>query len=310
MRRWPGIVFLAVVLTFLFAFTSPAQEKLAGKQVLTVAYDAGDAQTFDPHRAASTVDRSTLDMIFNGLVRYTPGNQVDIEPDLAESWTLSADGKTYTFILRKGVFFHPFPGYPNGYELTSEDVVFSLKRAASPDTSAYAGEYRGMDFKAVDPYKVEITMEKPISETLFICKVANYAGGFVVSKKAIESQGADWYKTHPIGTGPFKFESYEPQQKTILSRNPKYFRGKPILDQVVVRYIPNVSSREMGLRTDELQIIEGVREDKWVEKVSAFPQVKIKPFGPCEVQVLFFNITKKPFDDVRVRKAFSYAVSR
>jgi peptide/nickel transport system substrate-binding protein len=310
MRRWPGMVFLAVLAIFFLSFTASAQEKLADKQVLTVAYDAGDAQSLDPHRAATTVDRSTLDMIFNGLVRYPLGNQVGIEPDLAESWKLSDDGKTYTFTLRKGVFFHPFPGSPEGYELTSEDVVFSLKRAATADTSAYAGEYRGLDFKAVDPYTVAITMEKPISETLFMAKVANYAGGFIVSKKAIESQGLDWFKTHPVGTGPFKFESYEPQQKTVLARNPKYFRGKPILDQVVVRYMPNVSSRELGLRTGELLIIEGVKEDKWVEKISAFPEVKVKSFGPCEVQTLFFNMTQKPFDDVRVRKAFSYAISR
>jgi len=310
MRMWSGMVFLSVLAIFSLGFTASAQEKLADKQVLTVAFDAGDAQSLDPHRAATTVDRSTLDMIFNGLVRYPIGNQVGIEPDLAESWKLSADGKTYSFNLRKGVFFHPFPGNPEGYELTSEDVVFSLKRAAAADTSAYAGEYRGLDFKAVDPYKIEITMEKPISETLFMSKVANYAGGFIVSKKAIESQGTDWFKTHPVGTGPFKFESYEPQQKTVLAQNPKYFRGKPILEQVVVRYVPNVSSRELGLRTGELQVIEGVKEDKWVEKVSAFPEVKVKSFGPCEVQTLFFNMSLKPFDDVRVRKAFSYAVSR
>ena len=189
-------------------------------------------------------------------------------------------------------------------------MVFSFKRAASADTSAYAGEYRGIDFKAVSPYVVEITIEKPISETLFLAKVANYAGGFIVPKKALEANGNDWFKTHPVGTGPFKFESYEPQQKTVLTGNAKYFRGKPILEQVVVRYMANVSSREMGLRSGELQIIEGLKEDKWLETVSAFPKVKVKPFGPCEVQTLFFNLTKKPFDDVRVRKAFCYAVSR
>ena len=278
--------------------------------MLSYAFDAGDAQTLDPHRAATTVDRSTLDMIFNGLVRYPLGNQVGIEPDLAESWKVSPDGKTWTFNLRNGVFFHPFPGNPDGYELTSEDVVYSFKRAASADTSAYAGEYRGMDFKAVSPYVVEITLEKPISETLFLAKVANYAGGFIVCKKAVEANGSDWAKTHPVGTGPFKFESYEPQQKTVLSANAKYFRGKPVLEQVVVRYMANVSSREMGLRSGELQIIEGLKEDKWLEMVSSFPKVNVKPFGPCEVQTLFFNMSKKPFDDIRVRKAVSYAVSR
>ena len=310
-RRLIGtVVILAAVCLVFPALGASAADKLAKKQVLTIAFDMGDAKTLDPHSAATTVDRATVDMIFNGLIRYTPGNQVEVEPDLAESWNVSQDGKVWTFNLRKGVFFHPFPGNPDGYELTSEDVVYSLKKAANPQMSAYAGEYAGLDFKASGPNTVEISLEKPMSKTLFLDKVANYAGGFIVCKKAVESQGYEWFKTHPVGTGPFIFKSFEPQQKTTLVRNTKYFRGAPILEEVVVRYMPSVSSREFGLRTGELDIIEGLKEDQWVEKIASFPQVSVKAFGPCEVQMLNFNMTKKPFDDLRVRKAFCYAVSR
>jgi peptide/nickel transport system substrate-binding protein len=310
-RRLIGTIVIVTAVFFAFLVSNaPAADKLAKKQVLNIAFDMGDAKTLDPHSAATTVDRATVDMIFNGLVRYTPGNQVEVEPDLAESWKVSQDGKVWTFILRKGVFFHPFPGSPDGYELTADDVVYSLKRAASAQTSAYAGEYTGLDYKAVDPRTVEITIDKPISKTLFLDKVANYAGGFIVCKKALEAQGNDWFKTHPIGTGAFIFKSFEPQQKTTLVKNPKYFRGAPVLEEVVVRYMPSVSSRELGLRTGELDIIEGLKEDQWVEKIASFPKVTVKSFGPCEVQMLNFNMTKKPFDDIRVRKAFCYAVSR
>ncbi len=292
------------------AVDTGAADKLASKQVLRIAFDSGDAKTFDPHRAASTVDRSTVDMIFNGLVRYTPGNQVDAEPDLAASWDVSKDKKTWTFHLRKGVFFHPFPGFSSGYELTSEDIIYSLKRASNPDYSSYAGEYSGVHAVAIDPYTVKITLENPISDTLFLAKFASYAGGFIVCKKAIEQQGEDWTKTHPVGTGPFIFESYDPRQKTILKRNSRYFRGAPILDTVIVRYMPSVSSREFGLRTDELEIIEGLKEDKWIAKVATFPKVKVKSFGPCETQMCHLNMTIPPFNDIRVRKAFAYAISR
>ncbi|SHG15621.1 peptide/nickel transport system substrate-binding protein [Desulfacinum infernum DSM 9756] len=305
-----AMTLLVLLLCFPMIPSHGHAEGLAKEQVLTIAFDAGDAKTFDPHRAASTVDRSTVDSMFNGLVRYPPGRQVGFEPDLAESWEVSKDGKTWTFHLRKGVYFHPFPGFPEGYELTSEDVVYSLQRAANPEHSAYAGEYEGVQVKAVDPYTLQIQIAKPISETLFLAKFANYAGGFIVSKKALETKGEDWFKTHPVGTGPFRFENYEPQQKTVLARHDKYFRGKPILEKVVIRYMPNVSSREFGLRTGELQIIEGLNEAKWIEKVATFPDVKVQTFGPCEVQMLHFNMTKKPFDDIRVRKAFCYAVSR
>lgn len=285
-------------------------QPLAKEQILNIAFDAGDLQTLDPHRAATTVDRATVDMIFNGLVRYPPGDQVRVEPDLATSWRVSPDKKVWTFTLRKGVFFHPYPGSPGGYELTAEDVVYSLKRAADSKRSSYAGEYTGMTFEAVDPYTVRITIDKPISDTLFLAKVASYAGGMIACRKAIEEKGDDWFKIHPVGTGPFMFSAYEPRQKTVLVGNPKYFRGTPILKQVVVRYIPAINSREMGLQSGELQIIEGLKEDKWIEKIAALPDVTVKTFGPCESQVLNFNMTKPPFNDIRVRKAFSYAVSR
>lgn len=300
---------LAILMIGLMVFDAGAQQ-LAKEQVINIAFDAGDLQTLDPHRAATTVDRATVDMIFNGLVRYPPGDQVRVEPDLATSWKISPDKKVWTFTLRKGVFFHPYPGNPNGYELTSDDVIYSFKRASDSKRSSYAGEYGGMIFEAIDPYTVRITIDKPISDTLFLAKVASYAGGMIVCKKAVEEKGDDWIKTNPVGTGPFKFDSYDPRQKTVLVGNPKYFRGAPVLKQVVVRYIAAVNSRELGLQSGELQIIEGLKEDKWIEKVATFPDVTVKSFGPCESQVLNFNMAKPPFNDLRVRKAFSYAVSR
>jgi peptide/nickel transport system substrate-binding protein len=305
--------FFCVLLVLMFGAVlvlEASGQQLAKEQILNIAFDAGDLQTLDPHRAATTVDRATVDMIFNGLVRYPPGDQVRVEPDLATSWRVSPDKKVWTFTLRKGVFFHPYPGSPGGYELTAEDVVYSFKRAADSKRSSYAGEYTGMTFEAVDPYTVRITIDKPISDTLFLAKVASYAGGMIVCRKAIEEKGDDWFKIHPVGTGPFMFSAYEPRQKTVLVGNPKYFRGAPILKQVVVRYIPAINSREMGLQSGELQIIEGLKEDKWIEKIAALPDVTVKTFGPCESQVLNFNMTKPPFNDIRVRKAFSYAVSR
>ena len=303
-------VVMSVLIIAGLTWSTAGAAELAKDQVLSIAFDAGDIKTLDPHRAAATADRAIVDTMFNGLVRYPPGNQVKVEPDIAESWSVSPDKKVWTFKLRKGVFFHPFPGSPNGYELTAEDVLYSLKRAANKDTSAYAGEYTGITFEAVDPRTVKITIDKPVSDPLFLAKFSNYAGGFIVCKKAIEAKGDDWFKTNPVGTGPFRFESYEPRQKVVVVGNAKYFRGAPILKKVTARFMPDVSSREFGLQTGELDIIEGLKEDKWLEKVSTFKEVKAPTFGPCETQVLFFNMSQPPFNDLRVRKAFSYALSR
>jgi len=277
-------------------------------KTLRIAFDAADLKTLDPDYAAATMDRAVVDMVFNGLVRYKPGDISQFEPDLATSYEISSDGLTWTFHLRKGVMFQPWKGNP-GYEMTADDVVYSLQRAANPDTSAYAGGYTGFTFTAVDKYTVQIKTTQALSSALFLPKVANYAGGFIVSKKAVEDLG-DSFKTNPVGTGPFMFKSYTPMQKVILVANSKYFRGAPLLDQVEVWYMPDVNARKAGLETGELDVIEGVREQLWVDTMKSEPDTLVDVFGPGETVTVHLNVTYGPLKDIRVRRAIAYALNR
>jgi peptide/nickel transport system substrate-binding protein len=281
----------------------------ASGQVLKVAFDAADLRTLDPHYAAATMDRAVVDMVFNGLVRYKPGDITVIEPDLAERWEVSPDGKTWTFYLRKGVRVHPFPGAPDGYELTAEDVVFSLTKAADPKRSAYAGEYTGMTFEAVDQYTVRITLAQALSPSLFLPKVADYAGGFIIPKQAYEALG-DRFATNPVGTGPFRFVRHVPAQKVELAAFDGYFRGKPKLAGVEVWYMPDVTARLSALATGEVHLIEGVREQAWVLTVKRMRGIVVDVFGPGETHVLHLNMTKPPLDNPLVRQAIAYTLSR
>jgi len=299
-----GLLMMLLLGATFAPFVQSQQEK-----VLTIAFDAADLKTLDPHFAAATMDRAVVDMIFNGLVRYKPGDITVFEPDLAERWEVSEDGLVWTFHLRQGVMCHPWGDNP-AYELTSEDVVYSLQKSADPARSAYAGEYAGMTFEAVDKYTVQIRLEKPLSEALMLPKVADYAGGFIVCKKAVEDLGDEAFKTHPVGTGPFMFEEYLPGQKVVLVKNEDYFRGAPKLDKVVVRYIPSVSAREAGLDTSELDIIEGPPEQPWVEKMRAKAETVVDIFGPGETAVLHWNMSKEPLDNLKVRRALDYCISR
>jgi len=283
-------------------------QTLAAIQILRIAFDAADLKTLNPHYAAATMDRAVVDMVFNGLVRYKPGDIAQFEPDLAESYDVSADGLTWTFHLRKGVMFHPYDGN-DGYELTAEDVVYSLNKSANKETSAYAGEYTGLSFAAADKYTVEITCENALSPSLFLPKVADYAGGFIVCKGAVEALGKG-FKTHPVGTGPFMFQSYSPMQKVVLVRNEKYFRGAPILERVEVWYMADVNSRKVGLGTGELDLIEGVREQLWVNAMKSEANTAIDVFGPGETEVEYLNATAGPLKDIRVRQAIAYAIDR
>lgn len=252
-------------------------------------------------------------MVFNGLVRYQPGNSAVIEPDLATEIPepeMTADGKqTWTFQLRQGVMCHPGP-QTESYELTADDVVYSLQKSATTERSAYAGEYAGMTFEKVDTYTVRITLDRPLSPTLFLPKVANYSGGFIVCAQAVEAMGDEAFKTHPVGTGPFMFQEYTPQTAIKLVAFDQYFRGAPKLAGVELRFMPDVSSRELGLQAGDLDVAEGLIEAQWVERINASGNLRADVFGVGEVSFLNINITKPPFDNPLVRQAIAYAISR
>lgn len=292
------------------ATEAPAAERSGG--ILRMGIRAADIASLDPHFATTTQDRALVDMVFNGLIRYKPGDSSVFEPDLATSLPEPemVDGKqVWTFELRRGVMCHPTDDVPS-YELTSEDVVYSLNKAATADTSAYAGEYTGLSFEAVDPYTVKITLEQPLSKVLFYPKVANYSGGFIVCKQAAENLGADGLKTHPVGTGPFMFAGYNAQEKVELVANEAYFRGQPQLDGVEVRYIADLNAVELGLRGGELDVINGSPDQIWVEKMQGVPDIQVDVFGPGEIAVLHFNTNIPPLDKLEVRQAIAYALDR
>jgi peptide/nickel transport system substrate-binding protein len=251
-------------------------------------------------------------MVFNGLIRYRPGDISQFEPDLATAIpepTMEGDQQVWVFELKEGVMCHPWNGN-EGYELTSEDVVYSLEKAANPDRSAYAGEYTGMTFEAPDTYMVRIILDQPLSPALFLPKVADYAGGFIVCSQAAEDLGDEAFATHPVGTGPFMFESYTPMENVTLAANEAYFRGVPNLTHVEAHYIPDISSRELGLREEELDLVEGLREQPWIENMQGIEGITVDVFGPGETVVLHMNQTVDPLGDVNVRKAIAHALAR
>jgi peptide/nickel transport system substrate-binding protein len=291
---------------------SVAAAQDAAGPVLRFGVNAADLATLDPHYASGTQDRTVVDMVFNGLVRYKPGDSSVIEADIATEIPEPeiVDGKqVWTFTLRDDVMFHPGDG-ADAYALTADDVVYSLQKSADPDRSAYAGDYKGMTVEKVDDHTVRITMDTPISPTLFLPKVANYNGGFIVSSKAVEAMGDEAIKTHPVGTGPFMFENYTPQNSVVLTANPDYFRGAPKLGGVEVRYMPDASSRELGLQSGDLDAAAGVTEAQWVDRINTDGTLTADVFGVGEVAFFNFNVTKAPFDNPKVREALALAISR
>jgi peptide/nickel transport system substrate-binding protein len=307
------LLVVSLVVAGLACVVGFASGELAEEQILRISVDALDLGTADPHMGTGTHHRVLYDLIFNGLVRYAPGEYPRIEPDLAVALPESRieDCKqVWTFELSQGVLTHPFPGYPGGYEITAEDVVYSFERVRDPERSTYASDYVGWEIAAVDTYTVEITIPMPTSEALFLPLVADYMGGMIVPKKAEESMGHAEYRMNPIGTGPFKWAEYRPMDRIILQAHKAYFRGRPVLDEVHLVYIAEIGAAEVALRTGELEAVIGPMEQPWVEKMEGYEGIIVDVYGPGENVTLHYNMGKAPLDSLKVRQALSYAMSR
>jgi peptide/nickel transport system substrate-binding protein len=266
----------------------------------------------DPHFAAGSQDRALADMVFNGLLRYQPGNAPKIEPDLAESipnFQIVGGRQIWTVKLRKGVLFHSGP-QTTSYELTADDVVYSLQKSANKDFCAYAGEYAGLTIEKVDAYTVRITLQKPASPILFLPKLADYGGGFIVSKKAIETMGYEQFKAHPVGTGPFMFERYEPGKKLILKAHKSYFRGRPRLAGIEIHFVPDDDRREAALLAGKLDVIIPCGQKGRIEALEQKDNIVVETHGVGEVTTLYLNTELAPLNDIRVRQAIAYALDR
>ena len=276
----------------------------AEESVLQVGVGSGDVSTLDPHRASATGDMTLVGWMYNGLVRFKPGSAdpSDLEPDLAERWEVSADGKVWTFHLRQGVKFQGDWG-----DLTADDVVYSLTRAADPKRSTFSTDFAGVESVAkLDDGTVQITLKYP--DVSFLGRVLNYHGGNIISQKAAEKFGDD-FGHHPVGTGPFAFVEQVTQQYVKLAANPSYFRGKPKIDTIIVRNIPSDSARELAFASGELDLMDGKREQRWVDSARRRQGFNVDIFRPGEYRLLHINQSIPPLDDIRVRQAIAAAVN-
>lgn len=274
----------------------------ANAETLQVAVGTSDITNIDPHRA-NGFDSMLLSNVFDGLVRFPPGSADPalLEPDLAERWETAPDGTAWTFHLRRGVKFQGGFG-----ELSADDVVFSLKRAADPKTSSFAGNFSGIaDVVKIDDMTVRVDLKYPNPGLLGL--LSNFNGGRIASRKAAEQMGAA-FSAKPVGTGPFAIAEHVPQQYVRLTANKESFRGLPKIDEVFWRFVLSDSSRDLAFQSGQLDMIYGRREQRWVTQVKARPEAVVDIFGLGEFRTLHINRSIKPLDDIRVRQAIAAAI--
>jgi peptide/nickel transport system substrate-binding protein len=247
------------------------------------------------------------DNITEGLTRFKLGSG-EIEPSLAESWTPSEDGLTYTFTLRQGVTFH------DGTPFNADAVLFNVNRQIDPSAAGYSDQfiYAGIVFQEVTAvaktgdYEVAFTLSRPITP-LLPGNLAVFAGG-IVSPTALQDY-ADDYSQHAAGTGPFKLEAFTPDVELSLVANEDYWGGRPALDRVVFRTISEDAVRLSELRAGSIDVANQL-DLKDVESVENEDGLGVVSGSFFNVQYVAFNQSIAPFDNVDIRKAFEYAINK
>ena len=282
----------------------------------------GDVPSLDPAHIGDTQSHEVGYCIYNGLLGYA-NDSAELVPELATSYTVSPDRKTYTFKLRKGVKFH------NGREFEASDVKYSLERIIDPKTKSEGqwtmeGILGAKEFaegkakevvgiKVIDKYTVSITLAKPLP---FFPSIMAMSYAYIVPKEEVEKWGEDFTR-HPCGTGPFKFAEWKAGQYVKVVRNPEYWEKDkwgqrlPYLDAIIWYFIPDENVRFMKFENGELDLyyrippasFERIMKDrKRAPYVVRGPQMVIQYFG--------MNNSRPPFNNVLVRRAFNHAVNK
>ncbi|WP_095199828.1 ABC transporter substrate-binding protein [Mesorhizobium carmichaelinearum] len=245
--------------------------------------------------AAAAIREVTYANVFEGLTRIGPNSEV--LPDLAESWTVSDDGKVYTFKLHTGVKFH------DGSDFSADDVKFSLDRArAENSVNAQKQLFAAIDkVDVVDPATVKVTLTHPQGSFLYNM---GWGDAVIVSPKS-----ADTNKEKPVGTGPFKFENWAKGSSITLVKSDHYWGAPAFLEKVEFRIVPDAAAAVPALLSGDIQAFPFFDPDS-VSQVKDDPRFKVVVGATEGETILSINNKKPPFDKLQVRQAISYALDR
>jgi peptide/nickel transport system substrate-binding protein len=271
----------------------------------------------DPHRFTSWATWRHIHTMFESLVErdltkasgqvpYAP-----LKPALATSWSVSSDGLTYTFDLRKGVKFH------DGTDFNADAVKFNIERCwdkSKPHydaTSAAVNAFTWQSLKGIDvvnPFRVRLHLKEPFGEFVGMLAEAGIGSTGILSPAALQKYGQDGFADHPVGTGPFKFVERVRGEKTVVARSDNYW-GKPAyLDQVIIRPIQDAAARVLALQSGDVDMVSVVLPD-------SIKQLQSKGFVISEGSIanvwhLNFNFRQPVVHDLKVRQAVIMAINR
>jgi peptide/nickel transport system substrate-binding protein len=257
-----------------------------------------EAQSFDPIVPGDNGSIYTIQQIFDQLTRINQGSTY-IAPSLAQSWTISADRKTYTFHLRPARF-------SNGAPVTADDVVFSLGRTFNPKLCFYSFLFASVkSVKALNSHTVQLKLSEP--NTPLLESLSVFAAAIV--PKAVVSKDPKGFGQHPIGTGAFALKQFSKGQFTHLVRNRYYWqKGKPYVNEVMMEYVPDDNTRILKLQAGEVDVATLIPYSQISGLNKGRMRVQIEPLFRWDG--IWLNHAHKPVGDKKVRQALNYATDK
>lgn len=307
-RALPALVAAALAVMGLGGYAVAQAPK-----TLIIALGA-DQTGLDPQQVQNNESGFVMSTIFDSLVNYKPGSS-EVGPGLAESWTVSPDGKVFTFKLRRGVKFH------DGTPMTARTVAEDLDRAINPTNPCYVinrkvDSYDEFTFgsvkdgsvakmQAVDDYTLRFTFPAPNAP--FLSSIAMVWQG-IMSPKATKDNNCD-ASQRPVGTGPFKFVEAVRNDHITLEANRDYWGGRPKVDRIIFKIIPESATRMLALERNEVQILADVPPSDYV-RVQGNKALKMYRQPGLTILGVAMSNDLGPFKDKRVRQAMNYAVDK
>jgi peptide/nickel transport system substrate-binding protein len=287
-----------VLLLLVLSIVAPAEAQVRGGTI-RIGMDA-DNTTMDPHRSTAAVDRQVYNNVYGKLVDLDA--KFGIVPQLAQSWEIKNGGLTYVFKLRHGVKFH------DGTDFNADVVKWNFDRMRDPElASPRRSEIAPVkDVKVVDPHTIEVSLSAPFSPFL---TVLTDRAGMMVSKAAVEKFKDDFAR-NPVGTGPFRFGEWVKDDHLTLKRFDGYWeQGRPYLDEIVYKPIPDSSVRFTALRTGQIDVMHQIHP-KDVSPAKSERGLKVSEIPSLWWQGMHLNNQVAPFTNKALRQALWYAVDR
>ena len=266
----------------------------------------GRPATLDPVTSNEMISLRLTELIFNGLVGIN--EKQEIVPELAEKWDCSADGRTYTFFLRRDVMWHPKEG-EEPKPFTADDVIFTYKIMMHPKTiTPLKVRYEFISaVEKLDDYTVKFTLKRPILNALakFSFKVIPKHG----PSNPLYLARDDHFAQNPIGTGPYVLKNITAEREIILSANENYFKGRPHIDKLIAKPFAdqNIMTQALMFNAIDMIVLVNPRD---LPEIQGDKRFILQPYNALSYSFFGYNVRNLLLADKRVRKAFTQAVNR